>query len=791
MERNPNCELCGLCESTKTVCIWGDGPPKAKITIIGEAPGSTGSKTGKPFQGQAGQLLRTSLEKVGINPDECYITNMVKCRPPDNRSPSSKELKACRPYLEQELKDVSPEFVLLLGATALKLIKKTGITELRGSVFHIDGKYYFPCFHPAAILRDPGKQVGFEADLAKFTKLVSGTLETDKETEFRFISPETENEFFGELNNANALSFDIETTGLQQHGETFRVNSIGITFDSDSTWVLSINIDEKTRVDSLVERAKWARKIIRKTQRISKEKKIVVIGHNGKFDNMGLMSEVGERFFLNFDTMLASHIFDENIPHDLKYLAKVLCGAPDYDDLTVKQKIDPVGQNCLDRFYQYQANDSYWTMQLYKYYNKKFKSTFKLRRLFYKLVMPAARVFEEVDYGGLFINLENFEKTRIDLKEKIKKNEEELHKLYGGKRRVNWGSPTQVAQVLFDKLKLPVIEKTPTGKPGTGESVLLQLKGMHPIPDKLIEWRGNNKLLNTYIEGWEELMVGPYLYLSTKLHGTVTGRYSSRLHQVPRDGTIRNLISAPPGWTFICADFSQIELRLAADASQDPTLIKIFNEGGDVHTETAKWVMMADNPTKEQRKSAKAVNFGFIYGMGAPKFKRYAKEKYDTEFTDSGARQAREIYFGKYFGLTPWHDRMRRTVRDQGYVEYLSGRLRRLPGVFSSDSEVRAEAERQAINSPIQGFGSGDLKVMALLAVYEHFPKENLQIKGEVHDSGLMLVRNEFVEEYLPQIKKIMENPPLLKEFKIKLSVPLVVDIEYGPCWGQGETFKG
>lgn len=788
---NPNCERCVLHESTKNVCLGGLGPRKTEIVIIGEAPGSSEARTGKPFQGPAGQLLRQVLSDEGIDPDTVYITNSAKCRPPDNRTPTNPELKACRPYLDFELASIAPRFVLLLGATALKYIKKKGITELRGSTFDIEGIQYFCTFHPAAILRDPGKEVGFRADIAKFKRLTEGTIETNRKQNYQFVTPFNEEHFLKRFRETEELAFDIETTGLQQHKEGFCVNSIGYTFSDDSTWVLPFHLPYKVGQKVLTP---WATKLIKHTFTLGKK---YGIGHNGKFDNMGIWHDFGGKYDLRFDTMLASHLFDENISHELKFLARIFCGAPEWDDLLLKEKLDPVGYNCLDKFYQYQAEDPYWTMQLYRYYRDKFKGTLKLRRLMNKLVMPVARVFEEIDYGGQFIRLKEFEEARQQLKKDIVRNEQELWQMCraaGIKKKPNWGSPKQVGNILFNRLGLPIIERTPTGAPATGEATLIELQGLHPIGDKLIEWRGNQKMLNTYIEGWEELMVGPMLYLSTKLHGTVTGRYSSRLHQTPRDGTIRNLVDAPEPYTFVVADFSQIELRLVAHVAQEPTMLKIFREGGDIHRTTAMEVMMINRePTKEERKGAKGVNFGYVYGMWWKKFKKYAKTQYGVEFTDQQSQQFREAYFMRYFGLNHWHERMREIVREQGYVESLSGRVRRLPGVFARDKDVRQEAERQAINTPIQGFGSGDLKAMAMLEIWETFTRglkdPALLLKGEVHDSILMWIKTDKLNEVVPEVKRIMEHPRLFKDFNIKLSVPLIADVEIG-TWGLGVKYE-
>jgi DNA polymerase-1 len=357
------------------------------------------------------------------------------------------------------------------------------------------------------------------------------------------------------------------------------------------------------------------------------------------------------------------------------------------------------------------------------------------------------------------------------------------------------------------------------------------LKDKHPVATQLVKYRELDKFLGTYLDGWKSLMHEELVFFSYKLHGTVTGRYSSRLHQTPRDGRIRNVVSAPEGWTFVQGDFSQAELRVAAILSGDLELIHCFKHGIDVHwrtllyvvqaggageyvkpaIETAHKMLLKRNPKtkrpnfnqsieillkeghekaievwegwKEARKKAKGINFGFVYGMKERKFIEYAKLKYGFEPTEEEASQIRRAYFQLYRGLDPWHQKMRRFVRLDGQVRSLSGRLRRLPGVTSADRGKRAECERQAINSPVQGF-IGDFKAMALVELEEKLDWDRARVVGEVHDSILFWVRTEHLEEELPKIAQIMQNPSLLKEFNIKLPVPIDVELEYGP-WGQ------
>lgn len=744
--------------------------------IVTESPTAVEARTGNYLRGDGGQLLLSMLQEEGIDKRDIYLTHLIKCPIPYKAKVKANQLKECRSYLEKEIEEVNPDWIVLCGATPLKFIRKKGIMEFHAQPHERGGRKYFMMASPSMAIRDPSKVPLIKLAITKLNQLVNGTYTEPEPIDWELIEKESLPRFWEEFDKSSEFSFDVETTGLIQQDPSFRVNSISFTLDSGRSWVLPLfkNHDRK-----------WARKTLIEIGKRAEGDK--TCGHNAKFDNNSIFARYGFRFKLTFDTMLASHVLDENSPHDLKFLAKIYCGAPEYDDLTLAQKKGGLEGKDLIRLYRYNAMDTYYTRMLKKYQVQKFKRSMKLRKLFYKLVMPAARAFEEIDYNGHYIDLNKMDRTRKDVVARIEKVHKELQSMTGMKKVVNFGSPAQVADLLYRRMKLPITERTSTGAPSTRESALMELD--HPIVSKILEWRGLNKQLNTYLDGLVPLMVGNMLYISTKLHGTVTGRYSSRLHQIPRDGTIRNIFTAPPGYKFFCADFSQIELRLVADASGDKRLTFIFQTGGDAHVETAKEAMgVIREPTKEERKAAKAINFGYVYGMGWKKFKKYAKEKYGVDLTDGQSKQFRNRFFRLYSGLEPWHNRVRRRVREEGFMSYLSGRARRLPGVFSPDSDVRAEAERQAINSPIQGFGSGDLKVMALLAVHEYFKEsEHGIITGEVHDSIIGWIRDDVVQEAARKVKELMENPPLLKEFNIELSVPLVVDIEVGGSWGAPE----
>lgn len=797
----------------------GDGPENAEVMVIGEAPGKQEDDKGRPFVGKSGELLNQLLKENGLDRRKIYVTNVVKCRPPGNRTPTANEMKACKPYLDAEFDRIKPKFVLLLGAPALKVVtRKSGITNLRGQVlppsgiqgsfFEVEVPKVMATFHPAAALRDPARHPPLVKDVEKFSLLVRDELPKEEKLSYRrIVDRESWRAFLADFERCEAFSFDVETTGLDRHMENGAINSIQFGLEIDErieTWVLPLEIRSEPGWENPFRGAySLQKRMLAVIVRLSREKKAVA--QNGKFDNLWLRKIYGLSFELYFDTMLAHHTLDENSSHDLKTMV-IEEGGPNYD-IPLKDKL---GRGNLKVFYDYGAADGYWELKLYQLLRKKLVAERSLRRLFSRLVMRSARAFEDIEENGLWLDLDRLQATREKLQTKltaIKKDLDEYARKVT-KRKVNWDSPDQVADLLFRRMKLPVIEETDGGKPSTAETVLLRLDA--PIAKKLIEYRGVTKNLSTYIDGWEKLRHGNRLYLSTKLHGTVTGRYSSRLHQVPRDPEIRSNVTAPPGWKFGSADYSQIELRLVAHAADERRMKLIFQTGGDIHSTTASEVLGTDPSelTKEERKKGKPINFGFVYGMWWKKFGAYARDNYGVVFKDSESKAYRERFFEIYADLPKWHERMRRIVRLLGYVTSLSGRKRRLPGAMSTDDAIRQEAERQAINAPIQGFGSGDMKAMAIVELHEKFrdpefvkslrtkdgkwftfPTDDrgrpdiLRIVGEVHDSILFWVREGYEEIVLPEIKRIMERPALFEEFKIDISVPILVDIELGP-WG-------
>lgn len=796
------CERCELGCNAAQNWVVAEPPDNARVMVIGDNPYEW---EGVPFTSKPAGFLKSHLQV------DAYYTYAVKCSTPEGAKVPSKAMKTCvNEYLLEEVKAIRPQYILVVGAPALKaVLGKAKITEVAGQTFDWMGAKLMPIISPSAVFRDPSKEGTFKRTIAKFHDLMGGLKRSDSEVPWELFTEDKRELFWSQMENETGFTYDLETTSLKYYLPDERVNCIGIDLpQSQTTWVIPVPSWSPIRLRSFLERMS----------------KYPSCGHNVKFDNLWIWSKFGVALTTEFDTMLASYATDENRSHKLKELAPDLLGVTDYDIADEEKK--GVVQD-INKLYRYNAKDARYTSRLrYEVFQPKLQEEPEVEALYNKLLIPMSNLFSKIERVGHFVDMDQFAKTEVQLERDIAQSLEDLRRTVG--QEINWNSPAQVARVLYDDLGIECRLFTGTGGRSTSEDALADID--HPVVELLQKYRGLTKMLSTYIVGWKPLMHGPYLYTSTKLHGTVTGRFSSRLHQVPRDGTIRNLITAPDGYTFVQADLSQAELRVAAILSGDPELIYCYNHNIDVHWRTAMsiirddpvspfWALVdktaaklnltgsrmdvldqmealgpdtcvaAEKAWKEIRKYAKAVNFGFLYGMGGPKFQTYAKTKYGWNITVEKSFEVRSTFFNRYAGLPPWHERQRALVRADGFVHNLAGRKRRLPGIWSDNKGVRAECERQAINSPVQGF-IGDFKAMAMLSLDQAIPDEILIQKGEVHDSVLMWVKNEHLQETLPLIKYAMENPPLIKEFNIDLPVPLVVDIEVGR-WGAGVTWKG
>ena len=788
-----SCRECGLNVHSDPTCLPGSGDPNSDIMIISSYANDLDEESGEATMSPP---LLELMARLGLDSKEVYYTNALKCRVPRGVKIKVSEINKCKVYLHKEIAEVKPKYVLLIGAQALKATVGGAITTLNGVTIEEEGIKYIPTYSPGIVFRDPGKAPFVDQALGNFINLTKGAERELPKLNVKILTNKREiTQAFRDIRKKgyNSFSYDIESTGLSRFNDT--INLLG--FGNDKVqYILPLEVPYSPLRGKKLAQKKLLRYTINLLNRTIKN----LSAGNGKFDNLFLKYHIGVKPRIDFDVVLASHILNENTANGVKPNAILECNTLDWDiDLDLK-KGNVTSRKQYEKYLKYLGYDIYFEYQLYRTFKKRIRQDKSLQKLYYHLYMPVIKAYEDIEEHGVYVFQTQFDEVNKYLHKELDKILAELDKY---KEEVNWRSPQQVAQFVYGDLELPVVETTATGNPSTGEAALLQLRDKHPAVKYILEYRGVSIQISHFIDGWISRMQKGRLHPNFKLL-TVTGRTSCtdpNLQQVPRDPKIRSLIGAPSGRTFIEADFSQAEVRIATIMSGDPVMKRIYQTGGDIHTETYEQVMgetISDDPAikSEQRKKAKAVVFGFLYGMGWRKFKEYARDTYGLHLTDKEAKEYRARFFHVYAKLPEWHMRQRKIVKAMGQVRNPIGRLRRLPDIYSSDSGKRAEAERQSINSPVQGFGSdltllGMAEVMQYALVYHEdlkLDRTRFDSVGTVHDSTLFEVDNDYLEEFIPKVKQILEKPKALEEiFKFESPVPMVVDITIGTNWGTGK----
>lgn len=562
-------------------------------------------------------------------------------------------------------------------------------------------------------------------------------------------------------------TIDIETTGLNRFEDEITWIGVGVYRDLEDDGKTYLFKNTADGMDSF-------KRICKKLR----EHGAIVIWQNGKFDTLFVKLKQGFLLPIHHDVMLMGTAYDLSAKHGLKDMAQKYLGVEDWD-IDKKTKL---GKGDINKLKAYLRLDVKYTWELFKFFYTRMNKI--QRKVYSKLLLPAYKMYRRTEQNGIYIDLDGLEEVRKE----YKKKEREALAVLKSKYDINWNSPQQVQEVLFRQEKLPTIKLSEkTGQPSADAKVLKKLASMgYELPTLLLEYKFYYGAGSKFLSRW-----GNYAKHDGRIHpnfnitNVVTGRTSCsdpNLQQVPRNRDLRSLFTAPKGRVFIEADYSQIELRVAAHYAQEPNMLRIYREGGDIHTETAR-TLCGGEPTKEDRSKAKAVNFGFLYGMQAKGFVDYAFDSYGVVFTPAEAERYRDLFFQKYPRLLTWHSKMEQLCEANGGVSNLFGRFRSLPKIYSQHRWERNEAVRRAINSPVQGTASDLLLSAAVQIQRELGSKYDLKIVGTVHDSILADIPAEFAEECVADIKRIMAHPDILDEFGIEFSLPIDSDVGVGP-WG-------
>ncbi|MBU2710820.1 DNA polymerase I [Zooshikella harenae] len=510
------------------------------------------------------------------------------------------------------------------------------------------------------------------------------------------------------------------------------------------------------------------------------------IGQNLKYDMSVLARYDIELKGIAADTMLESYVLNSTATrHDMDSLALKYLGykTTHYEDVAGKGAkqitFDQVG---IEQAAPYAAEDADITLQLYHTLWPKLEAESKLASLCDSVEKPLIPVLSRMERNGALIDSALLNKQSKELAKRLAELEQQAYDAAG--QTFNLGSPKQLQEIFFEKLKLPVIKKTPKGQPSTAEPVLQELALDYPLPKLILEYRGLSKLKSTYTDRLPE-QVNPHTdRVHTSFHQavTATGRLSSsdpNLQNIPirsaEGRRIRQAFIAPKGYKIVSADYSQIELRIMAHLSADSGLKSAFAHGMDVHKATAAEVFGVPHKevTDNQRRNAKAINFGLIYGMSA-----FGLAK-QLGISRQSAQEYIDLYFERYPGVLNYMESIREQAAEQGYVETILGRRLYLPEIRSRNALQRKAAERTAINAPMQGTAADIIK-QAMIAVDQWLSEQKVNAKMimQVHDELVFEVQEEQVAFLTENIKSLMEKTTLL-------DVPLLVDVGVGNNWDE------
>lgn len=826
IEGNP-CEGCLL--SGNKVPIRGS--KNARFLVVGKPVTANMERNRQNITPAAMKMFAKYMKESGFTKKDFVFTNSIRCGydPTEWRAKDRHIIEQhCREHLIRLIEKMEPEMIIPMGVDASSAVfgRKVKITKVRGvAAYHREfDTYVLPLLEPSYVHINPQHEPLFASDcksvervvrhgydLEKAEKDVLGKYEIIKDLQF-LIDMEPEE-----------LVFDLETLGTRWYETQNKIMTMQFCTEEGKAYLLPWDHpDDKASL-------RLKQKIRRQLKQLLQNPNTSVIGQNLKFDVSWIREELGFFFRIDHDTLMMAATIDENMQNsDLDTLTKMyapeMAGYADYFNSRYdKSRMDLVP---LSDIVDYGCGDVDACFRVYKVLLEEIRKDEKLWIYYRRVAMSGINAFARIERRGMLVDedaldeleevlAEHVEELRVKLMKQVPRSIKRKHVEAG----LKFSRKDFLIDILFNhpdgfQLTPKVYTKTTANLadefkvPSTSSKDHLPYFFDDPVAGDfcidLAEWIKLDRLLGTSIRRFRE----KYIYKG-KIHPVyslwtaVTGRTASKDpngQNFPKRGKFakqyRKIFVPEPGCVILEADLSQAELRISADMSGDKLMIDIYNSGGDIHRYTAAIVMGVSLdefntlPAEEQalaRFKAKAVNFGFLYGMGWRKFIVYAKTQYGVEFDEREAQRIRNGFFNRYNALPLWHQAVRDFVQEHGYVRSYSGRIRHLPMVWSDDDYIRGEAQRQAINSPVQNFAS-DLGVMSIARLEQEISDAYLAITGFVHDAIYAMVPVEYLEWGAKTLKYYMETNPLEEWFGVRMKVPIVADVGFG--WNGGETYE-
>jgi len=610
--------------------------------------------------------------------------------------------------------------------------------------------------------------------------LISEQVTEKVDKDYQVIYTEVElDHWLEKLAQAELFAFDTETTSL----DYMQAKIVGLSFaiTPHQAAYVPLGHDYLGAPEQLD-----CELVLEKFKPLLEDASVAKLGQNLKYD-MSVLANYGISLAgIKFDTMLESYVADSTgTRHDMDSLALKYLGEKTihFEDVAGKgAKQLTFNQIAIEDAAPYAAEDADITLRLHQVLWPKVQESKGLERVFNEVEIPLVPVLSKVERNGAIVSANLLHKQTQELGDRLKEIEQQAYDLAG--EEFNLASPKQLGHILFEKLNIPVLKKTAKGAPSTKEEVLQELALDYPLPKILLEHRTLSKLKSTYTDKLPTMINPSTGRIHTSYHQavTATGRLSSsdpNLQNIPirtaEGRRVRQAFIAPEGWKIVAADYSQIELRIMAHLSGDKGLTEAFAQGLDVHKATAAEVfgVELDTVSTEQRRSAKAINFGLIYGMSAFGLGR------QLHIGRNQAQEYIDLYFERYPGVQAYMDNIRSSAAENGFVETLYGRRLYLPEINSSNGMRRQAAERTAINAPMQGTAADIIK-LAMIDVDNWLSDEKLQSQMimQVHDELVLEVPENELDKVIAGLRSRMAGA-------VELDVPLLVDVGVGDNWDE------
>ena len=753
-----------------------EGDPKtATILFVGEAPGQDEDKLGIPFVGEAGKLLRSTLATHKIT--NFCITNSVRCRPPKNRDPSAKELQSCKQYLLDDIASMPHlDLIVPLGRIALQtLLKSKSISQMSGkTIIGADGRTYLPVYHPAYILYNRNELKVFEEHIGRIPQAMTGSLidYSDMGKYDVITTLEAWDALVDSIIDKGYCVYDIETTDKTPFRDDIRVRCIGFSVAPRTASVLPL--DAAIWTDS-----QWD-KIYKDLSMILMSNRIGKVGHNVKFDNLFMEQLLGIPVHNTiWDTKHSQFLLNENESNELKDMSWKYSKLGGYEKLLLAEP--QVAEK--ERLYPYCATDCDLTHRIYLLHNKELSK--ELHYLMTNLMLPAMDALVKLELKGIRIDETKLNDCEIAVDKMINTLDIDIHKeksiqdFESANGLFNPNSYLQVGEVLFKYEGLKSISLTKkTKRPSTSSEVLEQLATQSNLCRLLSELSLYTSMKSKMIKGLREYAYKGRIHTIYLQARTVTGRTASKtpnMQNVTKGEKdmvgIRDVFIADPGYILVEFDFNQHELRCMAEEAGDGILAKAVI-GGDVHASTAQSIFDIPNNSTvsvDQRRAAKCLNFGLIYGITEHGIVNQLK---CSELT---AKMYIDRFFQTYTKTKQWMDATAAFARENGYVKSRTGRIRHFP-IWN---ELDDKSVREGINMPVQSLAS-DILLYGMIAVSRLLAKKKSYICLEIHDSIVCNIHKDEMD-LIPMIQDILTTACLKH---IRFILPLKVDVKIGQSWG-------